>query len=313
MSYPFPDNRRFNAYSAYLKHHYGGRLQKISIDAGLSCPNRDGSLSYGGCTFCNNNAFVPGYAKADVPIEEQIASGIRFHQRRYRRSIGYLAYFQAYTNTHADVQLLDSLYARAVAHPDVRGFIVGTRPDCLPQATIDLLAQWAQRTEVFVEIGVESCSDAALEAVNRCHDFACSQHAIRACAAAGLRVGAHLIAGLPGESDAAFVRSAATLSTLPLHSLKIHQLQVFRDTVLERQVAKDPGLLPERSLDGYLDWIIDFVEYLSPSILLERIGGEAPPQHVVSQTWGLRNDVLLQRFEQRLAERDTWQGRLFSA
>lgn len=303
-----PPGRRYRPFALYLRQTYGGRLQKISLDAGFSCPNRDGTLGRGGCSFCSNDAFVPSYARATTPLAEQIAAGIRFHAHRYRRSIGFLAYFQAYSNTYAEPARLDELFRTATAHPQVRGLIVGTRPDCLPSPILDVLEDWSHRTELFVEIGIESTSDAVLAAVNRCHDFACSAAAIRACAARGLRTGGHLIAGLPGESPAEFIASAATLSALPLHSLKIHQLQIFRNTPLAKQAITNPTLLQPVKLTDYLDQVIDFLERLRPDIWIERIGGEAPPAQVISQTWGLRNDALLRAFEERLEQRQTYQG-----
>lgn len=307
----FPPGRRYMAYAAYLKQRFGGRLQKISIDAGFTCPNRDGSKGTGGCTFCANEAFVPGYCRESPDIPSQIEAGIRFHQRRYRRSIGYLAYFQAYSNTYADLSVLDQCYRQAVAHPSVRGFIVGTRPDCLGTDVLDLLSDWAGRTDVFVEIGIESCDDSVLRNVNRCHDFAACEDAVRACAARGLRVGAHLIYGLPGESVSNFINSATLLSTLPLHSIKIHQLQIFRGTPLAAQVQMNPDIVLRPDMATYLEHVTAFVERLRPDLWIERVGGEAPPQHVVGPVWGLRNDALLRAFEAHLLQHNTWQGRCY--
>lgn len=305
-----PAGKRYRPYALYLKQTYGGRLQKISIDAGFTCPNRDGKQGFGGCSFCSNEAFVPGYARKAFPIGDQIAAGIAFHRRRYRRSIGYLGYFQAYSNTYASPEHLDRLFSEVASHPEVRGFIVGTRPDCLPDPVLDLLESWSRRTEVFVEIGIESTDDDVLERVNRCHDYATSEAAIRACSARGLRTGAHLIAGLPGESRQGFIDSAHRLSALPLHSLKIHQLQIIRNTPLAKQVQAHPDWMLQLSPQQYFDWIIDFLERLAPVIWIERIGGEAPPDQVIGQTWGMRNDELLRAFEARLAARNAYQGRL---
>jgi radical SAM protein (TIGR01212 family) len=310
---PFPGNKRYNAYTVYLRNTYGGRLQKISIDAGFTCPNRDGSKGSGGCTYCSNDAFVPGYCREAPAIGEQVAAGMRFHDQRYPRNLGFLAYLQAFTNTHCTPAELDALLGKVTAIARVRGVILGTRPDCLPNEILDVLQSWAGRTELFLELGVESTNDEVLAAVNRCHDFASAESALHRCHDRGLRTGVHLISGLPGESRASFLAGADRLSQLPVHSLKIHQLQVFKDTPLARSLSPEAIEALTPALPDYLDRVIDFLERLSPQILIDRVTGEAPPHQVLSKTWGLRTDALLRAFEDRLLQRATWQGRLFAS
>jgi len=307
-----PCTLRYRPYTEYLRERFGGRLQKVSLDAGFDCPNRDGTVGRGGCTFCSNDAFVPGYARSLPTISEQIEAGIEFQAKRYPRNIGYLAYFQAYTNTHADTDQLDRLYREAAAHPQVRGLIIGTRPDCLDTPVLDLLVRWSARTEVFVELGVESCSDAVLAKVNRCHDFATSADAINRCHERGLRVGVHMIAGLPGETEETFREGATILSGLPIHSLKLHQLQIFKGTPLAKQLQHHPDLIQPLELERYLSLAAGFIARLRPDIYLERIGGEAPPRHVIGPSWGLRHDQLWHRFDAYLESHDIRQGQLWS-
>ncbi len=308
--YPWAHQRRFNAAPQYFRKQFGGRLQKVSIDAGFSCPNRDGSLGTGGCTFCNNQAFNPAYCDPGIPVRQQVEQGIRFHRERYHKPAQYLAYFQAFSNTHAPVGQLRALYEEALNVPEVAGLAIGTRPDCLDEAKLDLLAELAQRALVFLEIGIESCHDRSLRRVRRGHDYACAVRAIRAAAAQGLHVGSHVIFGLPGESRADWLAMAPALSTLPLKTLKCHQLQLLEGTALLSDYARRPEDFDFPELADYLDFLADFLELLRPDIVVERFFAEAPPQLNRSPLqWPFRNDQLLQKLEQHLEARNTWQGR----
>jgi uncharacterized protein len=308
--YPWGHKRRFNAYAEFMKAKFGGRMQKISVDAGFNCPNRDGSLGLGGCTYCNNDAFNPGYCRETPSITKQIAEGIEFHKRRYRRAEKFLVYFQAYTNTHAGLDTLKEKYETALQHDKVIGLVIGTRPDCLPDQLLQYLSSLARQHHIMVEFGVESIYDQSLERVNRGHGFAQSQDAIKRTAAAGLSCGAHLIFGLPGETRQQMLDSVEEISKLPLTTIKFHQLQIFKNTPMEILYEQNPENFELFSLDEYIDFIIDFAERLNPAIAIERFAGEAPPNQLASIPWGkLRYDAVLQLIEKRMQQRNTWQGK----
>lgn len=242
--YAWGDNRRFNSYSGYFRRMFGCRVQKLSVDAGFTCPNRDGTISGGGCTFCNNGAFTPSYCVPAKGVRRQIEEGIEFHRRRYRTASKYLVYFQSFSNTYAPLERLKEVYGEALAHPDVAGIVVGTRPDCVDAEKLDYFAELARGRYVAVEYGIESTRDETLRAVNRGHDFACARRAVEMTAARGLHVGAHFILGLPGETDAMLLEQVAAINSLPLTTLKFHQLQLFRGTTMAAEYDADPGSLP---------------------------------------------------------------------
>lgn len=300
---------RYNSYVGYFRREYGERLQKIVIDAGFTCPNRDGKVGFGGCTYCNNDAFHPNYSTPDRTIEWQIEEGIRFHAKRYRKASSYLAYFQPYSNTYAPLSVLKKRYEEALAHPLVKGIVVGTRPDCVDEPVLDYLAELAQQHIVIVEYGIESCYDRTLKRINRGHDFACAQKAVRMTAARGIRTGAHFILGLPGETREDLLAMAPLINGLPLHSVKFHQLQIVKGTLMEQEYRSCPQDFLTFSLPEYIDFFIDVLEYLRPDLYIERFAGEVPPRFVNETPWGLiRNVELLRLLEKRLEERDTRQG-----
>lgn len=301
--------RRYHVYNDWARAHYGGRLQKVSIDAGFTCPNRDGTLGVGGCSFCNNEGFSPSYLRETRDIASQIDIGIEFMRRRYPRSKGFLAYFQSYSNTYEALDTLRRRYDEALAHPDIAGLVVGTRPDCLPDAVLDYLADLAKSTLVELEIGIESCNDAVLTACGRGHDFACTVDAVRRAAQRGLFLTGHLLIGLPEETPESLLDGARALARLPLDALKFHQLQIVRHTRLANQYRADPASLRLLDPDSYLDAVIDMLEWLPPEIKIQRLGSEVPPSVLVSPDWGMRLDKFPARLEARLAARDTWQGR----
>ena len=290
-------------------------MQKVTINAGFTCPNRDGRAGTGGCTFCLNEAFNPSYCHPEKPIAQQIDEGIAFHAVRYRRAEKFIAYFQAYSNTYAPLAALKEIYRQALAHPKIIGLVVGTRPDCVDAEILDYFtALAAQGVFVQIEYGVESCYDRTLQHVNRGHTFAQAQEAIAQTAARGLSTAAHFIFGLPGETRDEMLASAAVISRLPLSSVKFHQLQIIKGTAMEQEFARYPERFVTFTLPEYLDFFIDFLERLSPAIIIERFIGETPPRFVPHTVWGLlRNVEILRLLERRLEERDTWQGRLFAA
>jgi radical SAM protein (TIGR01212 family) len=308
---PVTPHQRFNSYVGYFKQHFGERIQKVTIDAGFTCPNRDGAKARGGCTYCDNKAFTPSYCNPGKSITQQIEEGIRFHALRYRHARRFLAYFQSYSNTYAPLEKLREVYDEALRHPQIEGIVVGTRPDCVDDEKLDYFATLSKNRFVQIEYGIESCYDRTLERINRGHTFADACWALEATAARGIRTGGHFIFGLPGETREDMLSSAKIISALPLTSVKFHQLQIIKGTAMEREYAAHPEYFVEFSLPEYIDFFVDFLERLSPAIFIERFVNEVPPQFVDAMPWGkLRNVELLRLLNRRLEERDTRQGRL---
>ena len=310
----FPDGKRYNTAVGYYKRVYGERLQKLVLDAGFSCPNRDGTVGFGGCTYCDNAAFHPGYSTPGKTLAQQIDEGIEFHRIRYRNTTHYLAYFQAYSNTYAPIARLRQLYSEALAHPSVVGLVIGTRPDCVDDEKLDYLAELQEQGHVIqLELGIESCYDSVLEHINRGHDFDCASNAVEAAASRGLRTCAHFILGLPGETRGMMLDSCDAISSLPLHSVKFHQLQIVKGTAMEREYAEHPERFEQFSLDEYLDFMTDMLERLRPDLYIERVAGEVPPRFVGESRWGMvRNFQILHMLDERMEKRDARQGRLYS-
>lgn len=309
--YPWGDCRPFNSYSGYFRKLFGERVQKVTINAGFTCPNRDGSISTGGCTFCNNEAFTPSYCKPEKSVVQQIDEGIEFHLNRYRRAEKYLAYFQSFSNTYAPLDRLREIYDQALAHPLVAGVVIGTRPDCVDDEKLDYFAELAREKYVAIEYGIESCYDQTLRGINRGHNFACSQRAVEATAARGIHTGAHFILGLPGETDEMLIAQTALINTLPLTTIKFHQLQVFKGTTMADEWQSEPEKFPYRPLPEYIDLFIEILRRLRPDIVVERFAGEAPPRYHLGPNWGLvRNEQLLAMLEARLTEKGAYQGEL---
>ena len=321
----FPEGKRYNTFVGYYRRQYGERLQKLVIDAGFTCPNRDGTVGRGGCSFCDNAAFHPSYSTSGKSIAEHIDEGIEFHQVRYRNTKHYLAYFQSYSNTYAPIPRLRELYLAALTHPKIVGIVIGTRPDCVDEEKLDFLAglkageglgDWHrdgfEHPVVKVEYGIESCYDETLLRVGRGHDVAVAEKAVRMSAERGLEPGAHFILGLPGETREMLLGQCRFISSLPLHSVKFHQLQIVKGTRIEKEFAQVPQDFLRLSLPDYLDMVIDILERLRPDLYIERVAGEVPPRFVNETQWGLiRNFQILHLLDERLSERNTWQGRLY--
>jgi len=305
------DGRRYNSFVGFLKEKYGCRLQKLVVDAGFSCPNRDGTISTGGCTYCDNAAFHPGYSTPDKSITRQLDEGIEFHKGRYRSVTKYLAYFQAYSNTYGSLEKMKRAYGEALAHEDVAGIVVGTRPDCIDGSKLDYLRELSEDKVVIIEYGIESCYDDTLRRINRGHTFAQARKAVEMTAERGIMQGAHFIFGLPGETVQMMMDMAPAINKLPLDTVKFHQLQIIRGTAMEKEYSEKRSDFVTFTLDGYIDFFVDFLERLRPDLRIERFAGEVPPRFVNETPWGLvRNPQLLEMLEKRLEERDTWQGRL---
>lgn len=310
--YQWGDDRPYNSYSAYFRRLFGSRVQKVTINAGFTCPNRDGSISTGGCTFCNNAAFTPSYCQPEKSITQQIDEGVEFHQRRYRSANRYLAYFQSFSNTYAPLDHLRRLYDEAMAHPLVAGIVVGTRPDCVDEAKLDYFASLAESRYVALEYGIESTFDRTLQRINRGHDFATARRAVEMTAERGIHTGAHFILGLPGESDEEILAQVATINSLPLTSVKFHQLQVFRATTMAEDYDRDPSQFRFWEVEEYIDLMVEIMRRLRPDIVVERFASEAPPRYHYGRNWGLiRNETLWSMLEKRLREKHQFQGELF--
>ncbi|HRZ97872.1 MAG TPA: TIGR01212 family radical SAM protein [Paludibacter sp.] len=306
--FTFPNNDRYLNYNQVLKSIFTERIQKISINAGFTCPNRDGSKGTGGCTYCNNQTFSPEYCKPTKSITQQIEEGIYFF-RKYE-SQQYLAYFQSYTNTYDTSDKLKAIYEEALAHPKVVGIVVGTRPDCVNDEILDYFAELSKKCYVMIEYGIESTEDSTLEFINRGHDFATSVQAIKATAARGIKTGAHLILGLPFESRETILSHASKLSDLPLTAIKLHQLQLVRGTKMAHQFHQHPDWFNMMSSAEYIELVVDFLELLNPAIAVERFVSQSPKELLISPDWGIKNFEFVDKIEKRLMERETWQGRL---
>lgn len=301
---------RYNDFAGFLAGEFPFKVQKISVNAGFTCPNRDGTKGFGGCTYCNNQTFNPAYCRDDRSVTMQLEEGKRFFARKYPQ-MKYLAYFQAYTNTYGELELLKRMYEEALAVEGVVGLVIGTRPDCMPDSLLDYLEEVNRRTFLLVEYGIESADDRTLERINRGHSFACTEDAVRRTAARGIRTGGHVILGLPGESREDLIKQAERLSELPLTTLKMHQLQLIRGTRMAHEYALHPEEFHLFSADEYIDLVIDYVEHLRPDLILERFVSQSPRELLIAPDWGLKNHEFTDRVKKRMKERDAWQGKAY--
>lgn len=296
----------YNDYGAWMRRQFPFRVQKISIDAGFSCPNRDGHISHGGCTFCDNRTFNPSYCQPSKSITEQITEGKEFFRHKYP-DMKYLAYFQAFSNTYATLDTLQRRYEEALSAEDVVGIVIGTRPDCVSDEILNYLESLNQQTFMIVEYGIESVSDDTLRRVNRGHNFECSRRAIIETHNRGILTGAHIILGLPGESAEDNVRQADIISALPIDILKLHQLQIIRGTQLAAEYERQPFNL--YTADEYIDMCRRYIERLRPDMVLERFVSQSPKELLVAPKWGLKNYEFANRFVNYMKRMDSWQGK----
>lgn len=304
------NSMRYNDFAGFLAGEFPFKVQKISVNAGFTCPNRDGTKGFGGCTYCNNQTFNPAYCRDDRSVTMQLEEGKRFFARKYPQ-MKYLAYFQAYTNTYGELELLKRMYEEALAVEGVVGLVIGTRPDCMPDSLLDYLEEVNRRTFLLVEYGIESADDRTLERINRGHSFACTEDAVRRTAARGIRTGGHVILGLPGESREDLIKQTERLSELPLTTLKMHQLQLIRGTRMAHEYALHPEEFHLFSADEYIDLVIDYVEHLRPDLILERFVSQSPRELLIAPDWGLKNHEFTDRVKKRMKERDAWQGKAY--
>ena len=288
-----------NEFGSWLTRQLGFKAQKISINAGFTCPNRDGRVGIGGCTYCNNQTFNPDYCQIDRSIRQQLEEGKAFFGRKYPE-MRYLAYFQAYTNTYADFDTLRSKYEEALDVNDVVGLVIGTRPDCMPTELLDYLADLNRRTFILVEYVIESVYDRTLQRINRGHDFACTCQAIEATAARGIRVGGHIIMGLPGETKTDMLAEADILSALPLTTLKLHQLQLIKGTRMAEEFAERPEDFIRFTAEEYADLVVEFIRRSRPDLVFERFVSQSPPQLLAEPGWGLKNYEFMELVKRRI-------------
>jgi len=306
-------SRRFNSYSEYIKKQFGGRVQKVAVDAGFTCPNRDGTRGIGGCTYCDNRGFNPSYCDPRKPLTQQIEEGIEFHAARYRRAKKFLVYFQPFSNTYAPLAILKEKYGEALSFPGVEGLVIGTRPDCIDDEKLEYFATLAEKWYIQVEVGVETHNNETLKRINRGHDAQLAEQMIRKTHEYGIITGAHYIFGLPGESPEDMFRSGEVISRLPLDSVKFHQLQIVKGTRMEQEFKENPDAFHSFMLEDYIDFIIRFIEKLNPSIVIERFTSEMPPKFLSGTNMGLiRYDEVLRRIEAELEKRDSWQGKFYA-
>ena len=297
----------YNSYSQWIRKQFPYRVQKISIDAGFTCPNRDGKVGRGGCIFCDNNTFNPAYCDRKKTITQQLEEGKQFFSRKYP-DMKYLAYFQAYSNTYDTLDVLKRKYEEALAVEDVVGLVIGTRPDCMPDDVFDYLEVLNKQTFLIVEYGIESANDETLQRINRGHSFETARQSVERTTGRGILTGAHVILGLPGEDATESIRQAALISSLKLNLLKIHQLQIIRGTYLAEIYEKKPFHL--YSVDEYIKLIASYLQYLRKEIIVERFVSQSPPEMVIAPHWGMKNYEFTNLLVNYMKKEGVWQGKL---
>lgn len=303
--------KRYLDYSSFIKSTFGERVQKISLDIGFSCPNRDGSKGYGGCTYCNNNTFNPDYCEPTKSIKEQLEQGISFFGKKYKTQ-QYLAYFQAYTNTYSDLDSLKKMYEEALNVEGIIGLVIGTRPDCISEEIIDYLSFLSKKHFISLEFGVESTLNRTLENVNRCHTFEETKATYDKCKNKGFHLGAHLIIGLPGESKSELLNHAVEISKLPIDTLKLHHLQIVKNSVMEVQYKRNPKKFDLFSSEEYIEFVSEFIGLLRPDIIIERFISETPPNLLIAPNWNkLKNFEIVAKIDKKLIEKNYWQGKFY--
>lgn len=301
----------YNEFPLFLKRYFPYKVQKISLNAGFTCPNRDGTKGQGGCTYCNNQTFNPEYCRTEKTIKVQLEEGKRFFAHKYPE-MKYLAYFQAYTNTYAGLESLKRKYEEALSVDDVVGLVIGTRPDCMPDELLQYLENLNQQTFLLVEYGIETTCDETLKRINRGHTYADTVETVQRTAARGILTGGHVILGLPGESHDDMVSQAGVLSELPLTTLKMHQLQLIHGTRMAYEYEQNPaGFHLFNDVNEYIELVIDYIEHLRPDIVPERFVSQSPRELLIAPDWGLKNYEFTARVQKRMKERGAYQGRMY--
>lgn len=306
------NEKPYHSYSDYFRKIFGGRVQKLTLDAGFTCPNRDGTKGINGCIFCDNNAFNPSYCIPEKSITTQLLEGIEFHQKRYRRAVSYLAYFQAYSNTYANIETLRKKYLEALGVPNVIGLVIGTRPDCITEEICKLLAELSKEKYIAVEIGIESIYDKTLQTVHRGHNFKDVVQALYLLKRYNLKTGGHFIFGLPDETPEDWIKALPIINKLPLDTIKFHQLQLIKNTEIEKMHKNQPERFFRMNMPEYIQFIVNFTEQLNPDFVIERFAGEVPPRYLSDTNWGIiRYDLVLQKIEAEFAKRESFQGKYY--
>ena len=306
--FPWGTKKRYNAFADYQKKLFGERVQKVTVDAGFTCPNRDGTVGVGGCIYCNNDSFNPSYNTAKNSISKQIEEGIEYLKRRYRNNLRkFIVYFQPYSNTYAPLSVLKRYYEEALAFEEVVGLTIGTRPDCIDEEKLDYLQMLAENYDITIEYGLESLSDDTLKRINRGHNVQSFFDALEMSKNRGIKICTHLIIGFPWEEKKQWIESADILSYLPFDFLKIHHLHIVKNTALALQYKKESFSL--LTPDLYMEILSEFLEHLNPKIVIQRLFGESPPSMLIAPKWGIRNSLLLPMFDEFLKEKDSWQGK----
>jgi len=303
--------KRYNDYGSFIQLNFGERVQKIALDIGFSCPNRDGSKGVGGCTYCNNNTFNPDYCEPEKSIKLQLEHGIEFFSKKGKNH-KYLAYFQAYTNTYSDFESLKKMYLEALSVPKIVGLVIGTRPDCISDEVIDYLSFLSKKYFISLEFGVESTNEKSLLNVNRCHTFEETKATFKKCENKGFHLGAHIIIGLPGESKTDLLNHASEVSKLPIDTLKLHHLQIVKNSVMAVQYKRNPENFDLFSSEEYIDFITDFIGFVRPNIIIERFISEAPKDLLIAPKWNnLKNFEMVAKIDKKLIKKNTWQGKFY--
>lgn len=298
--------QRYNSFGSYIRKKFGTIVYKVNVDAGFTCPNRDGTVGISGCIYCNNDSFRPSSCRPTLTVSEQVRNGIAYVKKRYK-SEKFLVYFQPYTNTYAPVDELERLYKEALSDPSVIGLAIGTRPDAVDTEKIALIQSLAEKYFILVEYGMQSMYDKSLEFINRGHDYNTFLKALEMTRNRGIFIGTHIIVGFPTETREEMMSMSDELSNLPLEFLKIHQLQVIKDTPLEVMYKNNPFHV--FGYDEYLDFVTDFIERLSPRIVIQRLFATAPDSILIAPHWGKSRQEILRDIEKRLELKDTWQGK----
>ncbi len=306
------DNKlRYNDFGSFLARFFSYKVQKISVNAGFTCPNRDGLKGYGGCTYCNNQTFNPEYCRTKKTVKEQLEEGKDFFSRKYP-DMKFLAYFQAYTNTYEELEKLKSMYSEALSVDDVVGIVIGTRPDCMPDSLLDYFQELSKKTFLLVEYGIESTYNDTLKRINRGHDFECTIDAVNRTHKRGIMTGGHVILGLPGENREKIIRQAEIVSSLPLTTLKMHQLQLIKGTRMAHEFETCPADFHLYTADEYIDLILDYIEHIRPDMVLERFISQSPKELLIAPDWGLKNHEFTNKLRNRMIERDIYQGKKYN-
>ena len=300
----------YYSYSTWLKRHFNVKVQKISIDAGFTCPNRDGVVGTGGCVFCNNRAFNTSYCNPSHSISRQIENGKKFYAEKYP-DMKYLAYFQAYSNTYAPIEVLRRRFEEALGANDIVGIIIATRPDCIDDEILDYIHELSKKSFVVLEYGIESTFNSTLALINRGHDYECTVNAFNKTAELGIMTCGHIILGLPGEDERMMLMQANTLSRLPMEILKIHQLQIIRGTKLADDFASGRLPYPFADVDAYIQLLSAFIQRLRPDLALERFVSQSPRDLLIAPQWGVKNQLFNERLKEYMCRNGIHQGDLY--